>query len=168
MAGSRTVGQRAANISLAATEANEMINVVRDTSNKFPRSKFVPFNQALAAYESGTGDPEVAAFGASINALVNVYARAINPTGVPTVSDKEHARAVLNRVQSPEQTEAVLGIIRQELEIAKKAPAQDQPCKATGHAKTCHNAQRQRHDLTPQGSALAEDRPKHAPDDRLA
>jgi hypothetical protein len=123
MAGSRTVGQRAANISLAATEAQEMLGIVKETSDKFQRTNFVPWNMALKAYDSGTGSPEIAAFGASVNALVNVYARAINPTGQPTVSDKEHARAVINTVQSPAQVEAVLGIIRRELEIAKKAPA---------------------------------------------
>ena len=122
MAGSRTVGQRAANISLAATEASEMIPIVKEQSDKFARTNFVPWNQALKAFESGTGSPEIAAFGASVNALVNVYARAINPTGVPTVSDKEHARAILNTVQSPAQVDAVLGIINRELEIAKKAP----------------------------------------------
>lgn len=124
MAGSRTVGQRAANISLAATEAHEMLDIVKETSDKFGRVNFVPWNMALRAYESGTGSPEIAAFGASVNALVNVYARAINPTGVPTVSDKEHARAVLNTVQSPAQVDAVLGIIKRELEIAQKAPSQ--------------------------------------------
>lgn len=122
VAGSRTVGQRAANISLAATEAQEMISIVKDTSEKVSRTEFVPWNKALNAYESNTGTPEIAAFGASINALVNVYARAINPTGVPTVSDKEHARAVINTAQSPAQVDAVLGIINRELEIAKKAP----------------------------------------------
>ena len=122
VAGSRTVGQRAANISLAATEAEEMIGIVKETSDKFGRTNFVPFNIALKAFETGTGQPEVAAFGASLNALVNVYARAINPTGVPTVSDKEHARAVINAVQSPAQVDAVLGIIKRELEIAKRAP----------------------------------------------
>ena len=124
VAGSRTVGQRAANISLAATEAQEMLGIVKETSDKFARTTFVPWNMALRAYESGTGTPEIAEFGAAVNALVNVYARAINPTGVPTVSDKEHARAVLNTVQSPAQVNAVLGIINRELEIAKKAPAQ--------------------------------------------
>lgn len=123
VAGSRTVGQRAANISLAATEANEMLDIVKETSNKFGRTNFVPWNMALKAWESGTGEPEIAAFGASINALVNVYARAINPTGVPTISDKDHARVVLNQVQSPAQVDAVLGIIRRELDIAMKAPA---------------------------------------------
>jgi hypothetical protein len=122
MAGSRTVGQRAANISLAATEAQEMLGIVKETSDDFARTDFVPWNMALKAYETNTGDPKIARFGASVNALVNVYARAINPTGVPTVSDKEHARAVLNTVQSPAQVDAVLEIIRRELEIAKKAP----------------------------------------------
>lgn len=122
MAGSRTVGQRAANISLASTEAQEMLDIVKESSDKFSRTNFVPWNQALKAYESGTGSPEIAAFGASVNALVNVYARAINPTGVPTVADKDHAREVLNTVQSPAQVDAVLGIIRRELDIAKRAP----------------------------------------------
>lgn len=122
MAGSRTVGQRAANISLAATEAQEMLAIVKETSDEFARTDFVPWNMALKAWETNTGDPKIAKFGASVNALVNVYARAINPTGVPTVSDKEHARAVLNTVQAPAQVDAVLGIIRRELEIAKKAP----------------------------------------------
>jgi len=122
-AGSRTVGQRAANIALAATEAQEMLTIVKEQSDLFPRSNFVPWNVALKAYESGTGDPNIAAFGASVNALVNVYARAINPTGVPTVSDKEHARAIINMVQAPQQLDAVLAIINRELSIAKKAPS---------------------------------------------
>lgn len=123
VAGSRTVGQRGANIALAATEASEMLDIVKESSAKFGRTNFVPWNMALRAYESGTGSPEIAAFGASVNALVNVYARAINPTGVPTVSDKQHARDVLNTVQSPAQVDAVLGIIQRELDIAKRAPA---------------------------------------------
>lgn len=122
VAGSRTIGQRAANISLAATEAQEMLGIVKEASDQFKRTSFIPFNMALKAYETNTGSPEITNFGASLNALVNVYARAINPTGVPTVSDKEHARAVINSVQSPEQVDGVLNIIRRELEIAKKAP----------------------------------------------
>lgn len=122
VAGSRTVGQRGANISLSATEAQEMIGIVRETSGKFDRTNFVPWNKVLRAYETNTGSPEIAAFGASLNALVNVYARAIAPSGTPTVSDKEHAREILNSVQSPQQVDAVLGIINRELEIAKKAP----------------------------------------------
>jgi hypothetical protein len=122
-AASRSVGQRTATLSMAANEASDMINIVRDTSQKFARSDFVPFNQALKAYETNTGAPEVKEFGAAINALVNVYARAISPSGVPTVNDKEHARELLAAVDSPAQVEGVLKIIGKELEIAKRAPA---------------------------------------------
>lgn len=121
-AASRSVGQRAAAISLAATEAKEMMQIVRTTSEDFARTNFVPWNMALRAYTSQTGRPEIKAFGAAINALVNVYARAINPTGVPTVSDKEHARAIIESVNSPAQVEAVLKVMGQELDIAIKAP----------------------------------------------
>lgn len=122
MSGSRTVGTRAANISLAATEAQEMIPIVKETSDKFSRTNFVPWNKVLQMWETNTGGPEIAEFGAALNSLVNVYARAIAPSGVPTVSDKDHAREMLNRVQSPAQVAGVLGIMNRELEIAKKAP----------------------------------------------
>ena len=122
MSGSRTVGQRAAQIELASTEAEKMIDIVLDKSKGFERTKFVPINQALKAFETQTGQPEVKAFGAAINSLVNVYARAISPTGVPTVSDKEHAREMLAQADSPAQVQAVMDVMRQEMKAARSAP----------------------------------------------
>ena len=122
MAGSRTVGQRAAQISLAATEAEKMIPVAEAASKKFERTGFVPANVALKAFQTQTGQPEVLAFGAALNSLVNVYARAISPSGVPTVSDKDHARQMIDSIHSQAQFDAVMDIIRQELKIAKAAP----------------------------------------------
>jgi hypothetical protein len=122
MSGSRTVGQRAAQISLASSEAEKMIDIVLNTSAKFDRTSFVPFNKALRAFETQTGKPEVKAFGAAINSLVNVYARAISPSGVPTVSDKEHARMVVESIDSPEQVSAVMDIMKQEMKAAQEAP----------------------------------------------
>lgn len=123
VAGSRVVGQRAANINLAATEAEEMIPIVKETSDKFARTNFVPWNMALKAYDTQTGSPEITNFGAALNTFVNVYARAVNPTGVPHQADKEHARQVLNSVQSPQQVDGVLGILKREMEIARRAPS---------------------------------------------
>lgn len=122
LAGSRVVGQRAANISLAATEAEQMIGVAEQTSKAFDRTNFVPANMALKAFQENTGQPEVKAFGAALNSLVNIYARAINPNGIATVSDKEHARELIRTIDSPQQFDAVMGVLRQELNIAKKAP----------------------------------------------
>lgn len=124
MAGSRTVGTRSAQIELASSEAQKMIDIVETQSKKFDRTNFVPFNMALKAYDTGTGKPEVKAFGASINSLVNVYARAISPTGVPTQSDKDHAREMLGVIHSPDQVSAVLDILRQEMTAARAAPAE--------------------------------------------
>ena len=126
MAGSRTVGQRAAQISLAATEAEKMIGVAEEQSKKFDRTSFVPANMAIKAFQENTGQPEVKAFGAALNSLVNIYARAITPTGIPTVSDKEHARDLIRSIDSPEQFAAVMGVLRQELKIAKAAPGEVQ------------------------------------------
>lgn len=121
-AASRTVGTRAAGIAMAAEEAQQAIQIVRDTSANFQRTNFVPWNYALKAYDTNTGRPEIVEFGAAINALVNTYARALSPTGVPTVSDKEHARQVLSTIQSPAQVEGALNVINRELEIARRAP----------------------------------------------
>ena len=123
LSGSRTVGQRAAQIELASNEAEKMIDIVLDQSKKFERTKFVPLNAALRAFESKTGQPEVKAFGMAINSLVNVYARAISPSGVPTVSDKEHAREILSAADSPEQVQAVMDVMRQEMQAARAAPS---------------------------------------------
>lgn len=122
MAGSRTVGQRAAQIALSATEAEKMISVAEETSARFSRTNFTPANAAIKAFQENTGSPEVKAFGAALNSLVNVYARAISPSGVPTVSDKDHARELIQSIDSPAQFAAVMNVLRQELKIAKEAP----------------------------------------------
>lgn len=124
MSGSRTVGNRAAQIALASSEANKMIGIVQEQSKKFDATNFIPWNQALKAFQTNTGDPGVKAYGASINSLVNVYARAISPSGVPTVSDKEHAREMLSVIDSPAQVDAVLGVLRQEMLAAGDAPGE--------------------------------------------
>jgi hypothetical protein len=122
MSGSRTVGQRAAQIELASSEAEKMIDIVLQRSKAFERTQFVPINAALRAFETQTGQPEVKAFGAAINSLVNVYARAISPSGVPTVSDKEHAREMLAQADSPAQVQAVMDVMKQEMKAARAAP----------------------------------------------
>ena len=126
MAGSRTTGQRAAQIALAATEAEKMIDVALERSKAFDRTNFVPVNKALVAFANNTGTPEARAFGTAVNSLVNVYARAISPSGVPTVSDKDHAREILSTADSPEQFKAAIDVMRQELKIAKSAPREVQ------------------------------------------
>ena len=121
-AGARTVGQRAANFGLAKSEAYEMADLVTETSDSVSRTKFMPINRAILAYEKNTGDPDVVQFGAAINSFINAYARAVSPVGTPTVSDKNHAREMLEMAQSHEQVVATIGQLKREMVAAGNAP----------------------------------------------
>jgi hypothetical protein len=107
----RALGTRTAAIEQAASEAREMSGIVLDTSSKFERTNFPAINQALASFEKNTGDVAVRQFGASVNSYINAYARAVNPTGVGTVSDKEHAREMLSTADSHEQVKGIIAIL---------------------------------------------------------
>ncbi|WP_315731675.1 MULTISPECIES: hypothetical protein [unclassified Bradyrhizobium] len=122
LAGQRTVGVRAANISLAANEANSMIPIALMASEKVPRSDWVPWNKMVQAYQTGTSSPELASFVAATNSLVNAYVRAVSPTGVPTDSMREHAYEMLNKAQGPEAYKAVIETMRKEMQAALSAP----------------------------------------------
>lgn len=120
--GQRAAGTRAANIGMAVNEADKFIDIAGDASEKASRTGFVPANRALQAFQTNTGDPDIVAFGAATNSLINAYARAVGG-GTPTVSDKEHAREMLNTAQTPEQYRSVLGLMRKEMAAAKASPA---------------------------------------------
>lgn len=125
-AAARTGATRAANIGMAVTEAQKTFPLVREASAALPRTEFPGVNRAMQAAQTGTGDPRVVALGTALNTSVNAYARAISPTGVPTVSDKEHARELLSTASTPEQLNAVLSMMEKEMSAARQAPTEVQ------------------------------------------
>lgn len=126
VAGQRSTGVRAAQISLAANEAKNMTIIALKASEAVPRTQFVPINQAIQAVQRGSSDPKLARFVAATNSLVNTYARAVSPTGVPTDAQRAHAYEMLNAAQSPEAYAAVVDIMQEEMDAAIKAPTQVQ------------------------------------------
>lgn len=92
----------------AEEEMEGAVKISHDAYSKLPRDKFTPFNELRNLYEKKTSSPEQAAAYAADNAIVNLYARMISPTGQGTDSDKAHAREMLNQAQGPEAHEAVL------------------------------------------------------------
>lgn len=122
-AAQRSLGTRTANFGLAEKEALEMAGLVRDTSAVVSRTTFMPINKAIIAYNDQTGDPETRAFGAALNSFINAYARAVSPVGTPTVSDKDHARAMLSRADSHKALLAIMDQLEREMKAAEKAPA---------------------------------------------
>ncbi|WP_322040110.1 hypothetical protein [Burkholderia diffusa] len=125
-AAARTGATRAANIGMAVAEAQKTFPLVREASAALPRTEFPGVNRAMQAAQTGTGDPRVVALGTALNTSVNAYARAISPTGVPTVSDKEHARELLSTASTPEQLNAVLSMMEKEMAAARQAPTEVQ------------------------------------------
>jgi hypothetical protein len=124
-AAERSLATQTAKMSTAANEAGKMVNVVRDYSNKVDRTEFPTINAIQNAVDKGTGGKEIVQLNTSINALVNSYARAISPTGQPTVSDKNHAREVINSAYSTGQIGAILDVMQQEMSIAREAAGTD-------------------------------------------
>ena len=120
-ASTKSLATQTAKMSTAANEANQMIGIVRDLSGKVDRTEFPTINAISNAVSKGTGGKEIVQLNTSINALVNSYARAISPTGQPTVSDKNHAREVINSAYSQGQIGAILDVMQQEMGIAREA-----------------------------------------------
>ena len=123
-AGARALGTQSAKILTAANEAGQMVDVVRDYSSKIDRTQYPTINAIQNAVDKGTGGTEIVKLNTAINALVNSYARAINPTGVSTVSDKNHAREIINANYANGQINAILDVMGQEMDIAKASPAE--------------------------------------------
>lgn len=121
-AGQRTIGTKGANIEMAATEFNQVIPVVQAASNAVSRTNYPDLNRIIQAGLARTGDPNVVKLGGGVNTLINLYARAISPTGTPTVSDKEHAREILSAAWSSGQFDAAVGMMQQEIKAALESP----------------------------------------------
>lgn len=119
----RTAATQEGRMAPASYEAQGAIDLGRAASNAVPRTNWVPVNKAIQAYQKNTSDPALRAFGAANTTIINTYARAINPNGVGTVADKEHAREMLSTADGPDAYNAVLNQLSKEIEIAHQSPA---------------------------------------------
>jgi len=117
-AGQVTIAKRAAQADLAAREALKIIPTVRSASASVPRSQFPALNTILEAGMKHTGDTKVVQLGVALNSLVNIYARAINPTGVSTEGDKAHARELLDKAWADGQINAAVDQMEIEMNAA--------------------------------------------------
>lgn len=120
--GERALGNRTATAGMAVNEASQFADLAVKASDKVNRTNYPSFNKILLAGEKGTGDKDVVQFGAYNNSLINAYARAISPSGTPTVSDKDHAREMLSTAYSKGQYAAVVDAMKKEMSAAMKSP----------------------------------------------
>jgi hypothetical protein len=124
MAGERTAGVKGANIDIAGNEFLNIIPLAKEASEKVSRSGFLPFGKAQIMFDEQTNNPDLNEFAAFNNGLVNTYARAISPTGIPTVQDKTKASKLLSEAKDKEAYNATVSAFGKEIEAAKKSPHQ--------------------------------------------
>jgi len=91
-----------------------MIPVAESYVSKVNPTDYPVVNKIGNFVAKNTGDPNQVGLSTALNSLVNVYARAINPKGIPTVSDKEHAREIVNQAMSSGQLAEAFKVMRQE------------------------------------------------------
>lgn len=137
-AGARTAGVLNAKLDAFASEADSAIDLARETSRNLPRTGWTTLNKLIQAGQTESNDPHLAAHLAQTNAVVNTYAKAINPQSAGgALADREHARKLLAAAQSPEAFEATLNQMQREIRVAHSAirnlgTLRDQPVEASG------------------------------------
>jgi Lysozyme like domain len=120
-AGERTISTRSANFTAAENAAASVIPRVRDASKAVNRTQYPSLNRIIEMAQVGTGDPAMVQFGIAAETLARTYARALSPTGSPTVSDYEHGRELLDKAWSQGQIDAALDQMEKEIASEKQS-----------------------------------------------
>jgi hypothetical protein len=121
VAAQRTVGTRSANIEVAGNAMESQVPIALAASAEVARSGFLPFGKAQVMFNEQTNNVPMRKLAAANNAIVNLYSRAINPTGVGTVSDKEHARQILMTAYDQPSYEATVKQMLLEINAERQA-----------------------------------------------
>lgn len=118
----RTLGTSQANVQQASSEAKKMIENARTLSAQVPRSEFLPWTKLSQMTDKQLNDPKLVALKGATTEVINTWARAINPKGVATVSDKDHGYELLNQAQSQEAYNAQLEQFETAINASLAAP----------------------------------------------
>jgi hypothetical protein len=122
----RTAGTMAARVEAAANEVVQLAPQAIAASDALPRGKWKPLNELFQDVEGALSDPLyndllLANFG-----LEKAYGRAMNPQGVPRVSEAEEAKArgILSTAVSQEAYRTQVRRLLFEVQASKRATAQ--------------------------------------------
>jgi len=124
LASERAIGTRTANMNIAANEVKNMAPLALDLSEKVDRTKFPTLNAILLAGERGTGGVDVVRFAQATNALVYMYAKFLNPNGIPTDADKARATDILSTAWAKGQFKGAVDQIQKEIQVGQTGLSQ--------------------------------------------
>jgi hypothetical protein len=121
----RSAGTMAARVESASNEVAQLAPQAIQASQALPRGKFVPINKLRQAYEAGTSDPAYNDFLIANFSLERAYGRAMNPQGVPRVTEQQEAKAqgLLSMATSQQAYAVQVRRLLLEVEASKRAVA---------------------------------------------
>ena len=130
----RGAGSSAQRVENATNEVEQLIPQALETSKALPRGKFVPWNKLQQQWEAGTSDPAYYDFSLANFSLMNAYARAMNPTGQPRITERleAHAAGVLSMATDEKSYEVQVARLWKEVQASKNAIAQTQKGRTGG------------------------------------
>jgi hypothetical protein len=117
----RTSGALGARIDTFAEEAKQTVPQALQASDAVPRGQWVPINTIEQMGEAAASNPALSRFQAANNALANTYAKAVNPTGVPTDESRRAAFSILNMAKSPQAYGEAVHQLEREMMIVQNA-----------------------------------------------
>lgn len=130
----RGAGSSAQRVENATNEVEQLIPQALESSRNLPRGKYVPWNKLQQQWEAGTSDPAYYDFSLANFSLMNAYARAMNPQGVPRITERleAHAAGVLSVATDQKSYEVQVARLWKEVQASKNAIAQTQKGRTGG------------------------------------
>jgi hypothetical protein len=122
--GARTEANRAANLDIILNSAKAAVPQAIAAGDALPRGQWVPVNRAIQAVQAGESNPQLKAFAIANLQLAELWARAMNPTGVMRTSDREIALSMLSTADSPQAYKAAVDAVLQAINREKGAVLQ--------------------------------------------
>jgi hypothetical protein len=116
------IGRRAGGVALSVDEADRTLPRVRQLAEKSAGRGVAVWNTVDNQWKVQTGDKDFAEYVTQMNSLINIYGRVLSGGQSGTVSDKEHARAMINPNMPLSAVEGALDAFQFEISIAQEAP----------------------------------------------
>ena len=122
----RTTGTMGGRIEAAVGEVEQVAPLAVQASRNLPRGQFVPLNRIVQMGQEAISDPQYNDFLVKNQSLARAYGRAMNPQGVPRVSEAQEARAIglLSMANSRQAYEVQVNALLQEIEASRRAITQ--------------------------------------------
>lgn len=130
----RTAGTQGARVESASNEVEQLIPQALESSRALPRGKFIPINTLMQSFEKGRSDPAYNDFTVANFSLLNAYTRAMNPQGVPRITERleQHALGILSTATSQEAYEVQVKRLWKEVQASKTAVAKTAEGRSAG------------------------------------